>query len=91
MGQLARHPVEDVPRIKREARRPIAVFAGAATAQSLLASGDIDEIRLIQYPVLLGSGTALFARDGKRQDLELVESRAFASGAMLLRYRRKAE
>ena len=81
---------EDVPRIKREAKRPIAVFAGASTAQSLLASGDIDEIRLIQYPVLLGSGTALFATDGRRQDLELIESRAFASGAMLLRYRRKA-
>jgi dihydrofolate reductase len=83
--------VEDVPRIKREAARPLAVFAGAATAQSLLASGDIDEIRLIQYPVLLGGGTPLFAKDGRRQDLELVENRAFPSGATLLRYRRKVK
>jgi dihydrofolate reductase len=81
---------EDVPRLKREARRPLAVFAGAGAAQSLLARGDIDEIRLIRYPVLLGGGTPLFAGDGRRRDLELVESRPFASGATLQRYRWKA-
>lgn len=80
---------EDVPRLKREARRPLAVFAGAGAAQSLLAQGDIDEIRLIRYPVLLGGGTALFTEGGRRQDLELVENRAFSSGATLQRYRRK--
>jgi dihydrofolate reductase len=78
---------EDVPRLKREAARPLAVFAGAGAAQSLLARGDIDEIRLLQYPVLLGGGTSLFARDGRRQELELIESRAFESGATLQRYR----
>jgi dihydrofolate reductase len=80
---------EDVPRLKREARRPLAVFAGAGAAQSLLAQGDIDEIRLIRYPVLLGGGTALFTEGGRRQDLELVGNRAFSSGATLQRYRRK--
>jgi dihydrofolate reductase len=81
---------EDVPRLKQEAARPLAVFAGAGAAQSLLARGDVDEIRLIQYPVLLGGGTPLFARSGRRQELELVETRTFESGATLQRYRLKA-
>jgi dihydrofolate reductase len=80
---------DDVPRLKREARRAVAVFAGAGAAQALLARGDVDELRLIQYPVLLGGGTALFAGDGDRQDLELIESRSFESGATLQRYRWK--
>ena len=79
--------VEDVPRLKREAARPIAVFAGAAAAQSLLAADEIDEVRLIRYPVLLGGGTPLFDQGGRRQQLELVESRSFPSGATLQRFR----
>jgi dihydrofolate reductase len=79
--------VEDVPRLKREAARPIAVFAGAGAAQSLLAADEIDEIRLIRYPVLLGGGTPLFDQDGRRQQLELVESQSFPSGATLQRFR----
>ena len=80
--------VEDVARLKRSAARPIAVFAGAGAAQSLLAADEIDEIRLIRYPVLLGGGTPLFDQSGRRQELELVETRAFPSGATLQRYRR---
>lgn len=81
---------DDVPRLKQEARRPLALFAGAGAAQALLGRGLVDEIRLIQYPVLLGGGTPLFAGDGKRRDLELVESRRFESGATLQRYRVEA-
>lgn len=81
---------EDVPRLKREADRPLAVFAGAGAAQSLLARGDIDEIRLIQYPVLLGGGTPLFTPSGRRRELELVENRTFPSGATFQRFRWKA-
>ena len=39
---------DDVPRLKAEAKRPIALFAGAAAAQALLDRGFVDEIRLIQ-------------------------------------------
>jgi len=79
--------VGDVPRLKNEATRPLAVFAGAAAAQALLAAGLIDEVRLVQYPLLLGSGTPLFTRDGVRRDLRLLGSEQLASGAVLLRYR----
>ena len=79
--------VDDVPRLKRDAAKPIALFAGAAAAQSLLGRGMVDEIRLIQYPILLGGGTPLFADAGIRRQLTLTGSEAFKSGATLQRYR----
>jgi dihydrofolate reductase len=39
------------------------------------------------YPVLVGGGIPFFARDERRVDLELVESRTFHSRVVHLRYR----
>jgi dihydrofolate reductase len=78
---------DDAARLKREAKRPIALFAGASAAQQLLELGLIDEIRLMRYPILLGGGTPLFAQDGKRRQLELIESRQYSSGTTVQRYR----
>jgi dihydrofolate reductase len=87
-GWTNSHPIriEDLPRLKSEARRPLALFAGAMAAQAAITRGVVDEIRLFQQPVVLGGGTLLFARDGQRRDLALLESRSFASGAVLNRY-----
>ncbi len=78
---------EDVPRLKREATRPVAAFAGAGAARAMLERGLVDEVRLIQYPVLLGGGTRLFADDGVRRNLNLMETERFESGATVQRYR----
>jgi dihydrofolate reductase len=75
---------EDVGQLKRDAKRPIALYAGAGAAQALM--DQLDEIRLIQYPVILGAGTPLFAENAKRRPLRLLETRAFPSGAILVRY-----
>jgi dihydrofolate reductase len=77
----------DISRVKEAATRPIALFAGASAAQALLERGVVDEVRLIQYPVLLGGGTPLFASDGIRRNLKLTGAEDFASGATLRRYR----
>lgn len=77
--------VEDVPRLKRESARPIALYAGASAAQSLLHL--VDEIRLIQYPLLLGGGTPLFPSNAPRRQLRLTGVQQFPSGATLQRFR----
>lgn len=77
----------DIARLKREARRPLALFAGASAAHAALGAGLIDEIRLIQAPVLLGGGTPLFSEDAKRRTLRLINSKHFVSGALLSCYR----
>ena len=79
--------LEDIARLKRDARRPIALFAGASAAQAALVHGVVDEIRLIQYPILLGDGTALFERGVHRRTLRLIASTRYDSGATVQRYR----
>jgi dihydrofolate reductase len=49
--------------------------------------GLVDEYRLFVYPVVLGEGRRLFDGSAERHDLELVETHAFTSGVVLLRYR----
>jgi dihydrofolate reductase len=78
--------VDDIPRVKAEAQRPLALFAGATAFQALLDAGHIDELRLIRYPVVLGGGTPLFAADGRRRQLTPIETRNFAGGPTLSRY-----
>ena len=83
--------LDHIAKLKAEALRPIALFAGAGAAQAALEQGVIDEIRLIQQPVVLGGGTPLFAADDKRRNLALIDSQTFASGAVLSRYRVKKD
>ncbi|WP_433036097.1 dihydrofolate reductase family protein [Actinomycetospora sp. CA-053990] len=59
---------------------------GPGLAAAALAAGLVDEIGPIVVPVVVGGGTR-FLPEGVRLDLELVEERRFASGAVHLRYR----
>jgi dihydrofolate reductase len=79
--------VDDVPGLKQKSRRPLAVFAGAKAARALLHRNLIDEVRIIQFPVVLGGGTSLFDADGKKRNLRLTASERFGSGATMNRYR----
>jgi len=79
--------LDDVPRLKAQARRPLAVYAGASAAQAVLDRGFVDEIRLFVYPVIIGGGTRLFAERDDRQQLELLGIQQFDSGTVVQRYR----
>jgi dihydrofolate reductase len=50
-------------------------------------AGLVDEYRLFVYPVVLGEGRRLFDGPAERGELALVETHAFTSGVVLLRYR----
>jgi dihydrofolate reductase len=61
-------------------------LGGAELAQEFMRHGLVDELRLYVHPVVLGGGKPLFAETP--MELELVESKAFDSGVVLLRYSR---
>ena len=61
---------------------------GAGLAASFMQLGLIDEYRLYIHPILLGSGKAMFPHLQDRINLQMVETRAFGSGVVLLRYQR---
>jgi dihydrofolate reductase len=74
----------EVARVKQRPGRDIALFAGAGLATSFMRLGLIDEYRLLVNPILLGRGTPLFQGGYDRMKLDLVQTRTFGSGAILL-------
>ena len=81
--------VEAVRALRDEDGDGTIIVAGSiSVARQLLAADLVDEIRLVQYPVVLGVGKRLFDEAGSHR-LELAEARpAGDSGAVLLTYRR---
>jgi dihydrofolate reductase len=61
---------------------------GSFSVVRLLLDNDlVDEITLLTYPVIVGQGKRLFPESGQDTALELVESRATASGVTMQVYR----
>jgi dihydrofolate reductase len=78
---------EEVATLKEQPGEDLAV-GGAGLASTLIKLGLIDEYRLFVSPVVLGSGTPYFPAVDERINLELVETRTFASRVVYARYRR---
>jgi dihydrofolate reductase len=63
------------------------VVGSAGLARWLLAQELVDELNLVQFPVILGAGKRLFPQNGPDLALELLESRVFRTGVLGLTYR----
>jgi dihydrofolate reductase len=81
-GDLA----EEVAELRRRHDGDIVVHGSAQLVQALLDNGLVDELRLMVFPVVLGSGKRLFG-DGAKQSLQLAESRNVGDGVVILIYR----
>jgi dihydrofolate reductase len=77
--------VAEVRRLKELPGKDLGV-GGATLAASLMPHGLIDEYHLLVHPVIVGGGTPFFPALAGQIDLELVETRKFASGVVYLRY-----
>jgi dihydrofolate reductase len=77
-------PAVEIARLKGERGGPIGVLGGPAFAQCLLLQGLVERLELTVHPVVLGSGTPLFAQP---LALQLLDSRPFTSGAVHMTYR----
>jgi dihydrofolate reductase len=54
--------------------------------RSLLRDGLLDELRLLLYPVVVGTGSRLFEDGGDQVALKLVDSKTFSTGVVSLTY-----
>jgi len=77
---------EEVAAVRRQSGKDLAV-GGAGLAAAFTQLGLIDEYRLFVSPVAVGGGTPYWP-PGSRIDLDLAETRTFASRIVYLRYRR---
>jgi dihydrofolate reductase len=78
---------EEIERLRAEPGEGEIAIGGATLAAEAAASDLIDEYRVMVYPVLVGGGIPFFPQRERRVDLELVETRAYSSRFVYLRYR----
>jgi dihydrofolate reductase len=78
---------EEIERLRDESAGGDIAIGGATLAIQAAGLGLIDEYRARVYPVLVGGGLSYFARAGRRETLELVETHTFGSGIVYVRQR----
>jgi dihydrofolate reductase len=77
-GELA----EEIARLKDQPGDFVLAHGGARFAQSLVASGLVDEYRLVIHPVALGRGQPLFCGLRSPVDLRLISATPFDTGVV---------
>jgi len=77
----------DVAELKQTEGGEIQVHGSAHLAQGLAAAGLVDRYHLLVYPLVLGTqGKRLFADDGSKATLRLVEQESYSNGIQKLCY-----
>ena len=79
--------VEDVRRIKSQDGPDLVLWGSSELTSPLLEHGLVDEVVLIVYPVLLGTGKRFFAEGTPARSFELVGTKAMPSGLIVTTYR----
>lgn len=82
---LAGDVVPAVRALKGQVGGNMLVYGSGTFVQTLLRHGLVDELRLMVFPVVLGSGKRLFA-GGDRLPLKLAAKRDMGDGVLLLTY-----
>jgi dihydrofolate reductase len=78
---------DGVRRLKSQDGPDLIVWGSSTLTSTLLEHGLADELVLIVYPVLLGTGKRLFAERTPARAFELVGTRAMPSGIILSEYK----
>jgi dihydrofolate reductase len=79
-----------VAKVKEQYDGDVVVHGSARLVQALLADDLVDELRLMVFPVVLGSGKRLFGETADKKRLQLVETRTVGDGVLILTYARPA-
>jgi dihydrofolate reductase len=83
---LGPYDPQTIRELKDEAGGGIYISGSGTLVRALLADGLIDELHLLLYPVVLGSGSKLFPDGTQRTPLALTGHEAFGNGVLHLTY-----
>ena len=81
-GDLA----EEVEKLKQQHERDIVVHGSATLVQSLVEQDLVDELRLMVFPVVLGTGKRLFGETSDKKPLRLTDTKIVGDGVAILTY-----
>jgi len=79
---------EEVAKLREEVEGDVVVHGSAQLAQALIEQDLVDELRLMVFPVVLGSGKRLFGETSDKKRFELADSKSVGDGVAILTYRR---
>ncbi|HEX3911388.1 MAG TPA: dihydrofolate reductase family protein [Solirubrobacteraceae bacterium] len=81
-GELA----QEIAKLKQDVAGELQVHGSAQLVQGLLEHGLIDELRLMVFPVALGSGKRLFGDSDQKRSLSLSDCKTVGDGIAVLTY-----
>ncbi|UFH57060.1 dihydrofolate reductase family protein [Spirosoma sp. KNUC1025] len=84
---ISENEIEFVRELKAQEGKPIWLCGGGELAGKLLEAQLIDELSIKLNPVVLGDGVRLFGSSKSRADLQLISSKAYDNGLLLVKYR----
>jgi dihydrofolate reductase len=79
--------LEDLRRIKSHDGPDLILWGSSTLTSTLLTHGLVDEVLLIVYPVMLGTGKRLFAEGTPAQSFELISTNPIPSGIIFSNYK----
>ncbi len=77
---------EEILRMKRHPGKNMVIYGSGTIVSAFMNLGLIDEYHLFVNPVVLGRGKPLFKDLGDTHKLELVRTKTFSNGVVLLHY-----
>jgi dihydrofolate reductase len=83
--------VGEAAKLRQELDGDIVVHGSARLVQTLLDHDLVDELRLMVFPVVLGSGKRLFGDTSAKKPLRLADSRTVGDGVAILIYQPAGE
>jgi len=75
-----------VAKLRKQKGDPILVAGSRTLVHSLLKHRLVDELRLMIFPIILGSGRRLFPESPAKLPLKLIDQRAFGTGVVVHGY-----
>jgi dihydrofolate reductase len=79
---------EDIRKLKQDVDGVILIAGSAQLVQGLIEHDLLDELRLMVFPIALGSGKRLFGETTDKKPLKLTDSKTVGDGIAVLTYER---
>jgi dihydrofolate reductase len=83
--------VEEVTKLRQELDGDIYVHGSCQLAQALIEHDLVDELHLMVFPVVLGTGKRIFGETSDKKPLRLVDSKTVGDGVTILAYQPAGE
>ena len=77
--------IDEIHKLKQQSGQHIYVDGSSVLVHTLAQHNLVDEYSLLVYPLVLGSGKRVFPAD-VQIDMQLIETKAFPSGVVLMHY-----